>query len=198
MNEVWNRRDNRVASVTRALAGPAGDAREDVLSEHGGGHCQDRGDDTAMEMAGLVVDGALRGRTVLGRAALRRLRRQRGAVLSELHRGPRRTVEGPGPPPAVRRPRSATLGRHGGIRPTPGRTRWWKESCRWPGRDKPVSFRLARFSPRNRSTFARVGCAHRRAQGGSPMRGSIRPTRATLQPATGNLGSEMRGPIVRR
>src|SRR5262245_32221356 len=68
-----------------------------------------------MEVAGLVVDEAPRGLAVLGRVALGRLRRQRGAVLPELHRGPRRTIEGPGPPPALRRPRSATLGRHGGI-----------------------------------------------------------------------------------
>src|SRR5262245_9626881 len=115
MNELWNRRDNRVASRTRALAGPAGDARVGVLPEHGSGRRQDQGDDTAMEMAGLVVDEAPRGLAVLGRVALGRLRRRRGAVLPEPHRGPRRTVEGPGPPPAVKRPRSATLGRHGGI-----------------------------------------------------------------------------------
>jgi len=61
MNELWNRRDTRVASMTRALAGPAGDARVAILPEQGGGRRQDRGDDTAMEMAGLVVDEALRG-----------------------------------------------------------------------------------------------------------------------------------------
>jgi hypothetical protein len=88
-----------------------------------------------------------------------RLRRQRGAVLPELHRGPRRTVEGPGPPPAVRRPRSATLRRHGGIArralSTPGRTGWWNGPSRWPRRDEPVSFVLRASVRRHRSNWGR-------------------------------------------
>ena len=81
---------------------------------------------------------------VLGRVAVGGLRRQRGAVLPELHRGAGGALEGPHPSPAVRRPRPAALGRPGSVRgracpPGCRRTRrwsgWWgcRESDRGHG-----------------------------------------------------------------
>src|SRR5262249_28671792 len=93
-----------VARDRAGLVGAACDRRVGVLREQTGGRREDRGHDTAMEKAGLVV------LAVLDRVAVGCLRRERGAVSPELHRGPRRADEGPRPPPAVRRPRPAALG----------------------------------------------------------------------------------------
>ena len=140
-------------SFGTALAWPARPATADwaFYPSTAAGRRQDRGDDAGLEVARLVVDEAHRGLALLGRVALGRLRRQRGAVLPELHRGPRRALEGTRPPPALRRPRPAALGRHGGIArarlPTPGRIRRWNGSWRCPGRDEPVPVVLRASGP---------------------------------------------------
>ena len=52
---------------------------------------------------------------LLRRVALGRLRRQRGAVLPELHRGPRRALAATHSPSALRRPRPTDLERPGDL-----------------------------------------------------------------------------------
>ena len=76
------------------LARPAGDGRLGVLPQQGPGRREDRGDDAGLEAARVVVDEAHRGLALLRRVAVGRLRRQRGPVLPELHRGPRRALAG--------------------------------------------------------------------------------------------------------
>src|SRR4030095_133165 len=105
------------------VAGVAGATGVGLLSERGCAHRQDRFPHTALEVALLGVDEALRGLAVLRRVALRRLRLQRGAVLPELRRGARGAVGragqaapvGPARPPAVGRSASVARARAGGA-----------------------------------------------------------------------------------
>ena len=69
---------------------------------------EDRMANPVVEATGLVVDGPLSGVAVLGRVSLGAVRLQRGAVLPELRRGPRRGL--------ARRVRLLPYGVHGRLR----------------------------------------------------------------------------------
>ena len=100
-------------SFGTALGWPARPATADVgvLSRSRQVVAKDRADDAVLEASRVVVDDAVRRLAVLGRMAVGRLRLQRGAVLPELHRGPRRAVVEPHSAVALRRPRPTALAR---------------------------------------------------------------------------------------
>ncbi len=92
-----------------AVAGSSGHGGVGTLPRQANSDRQDRGANTQVEMAGLVVDLTVQRLAVFRRMALGHLRLQRGAVFPELHRSARRAVGSSRAAAAVRRVRSTSV-----------------------------------------------------------------------------------------
>ena len=96
LRQRWRRRVSEFRDRA-VLAGSAADACLGLLSDPRRRGRQDRSVDPVLEAPGVVVDATVRRVAVFGGRAVRRLRLQRRAVLSELPRNPCRTRRRPPP-----------------------------------------------------------------------------------------------------